>query len=83
MEQQEFYRGLAQPVRDLAEKADPFTRRRLQKLAEQYDVKGGSAVRPARAIERLLPTQRTTPPAAVKIGAAILGRPPRCRKRSL
>ena len=33
MEQQEFYRGLAQRVRDLAEQADPFTRRRLQKLA--------------------------------------------------
>jgi hypothetical protein len=69
MEQQEFYRGLAQRVRDLAEKADPFTRRRLQKLAEQYDVKGGNAVRPARAVERPLPTPRTTPPASIFSGA--------------
>jgi hypothetical protein len=27
--EQEFYKGLAHRVRDLAEKADPFTRRRL------------------------------------------------------
>jgi hypothetical protein len=62
MEQQEHYRGLAQRVRDLAEKADPFTRRRL------HDVKGGSAVRPARAVERPLPMPRTTPPTSIFSG---------------
>lgn len=37
---QEFYRELAQQARDLAERADPFTRQRLLKLAGSYDVKG-------------------------------------------
>src|SRR2546421_9156814 len=31
--EQEFYSGFAQRARDLAEKADPFTRRRLLELA--------------------------------------------------
>jgi hypothetical protein len=68
MEQQEFYRGLAQRVRDLVEKADPFTRRRSQKLAQEYDVKGGSALRPARAVERPLPMPRTTPRTSILSG---------------
>ncbi|UPK19160.1 hypothetical protein [Bradyrhizobium sp. 131] len=68
MEQQEFYRGLAQRVRGLAEKADPLTRRRLQKLAEQYDIKGGNALRPARAVERPLPVPRTRPAASIFSG---------------
>lgn len=46
----EFYRQQALRVRDLAEKADPFTRRRLLDLG-RYD---------ARIIERPLP--RTAPP---------------------
>ncbi|MGY2930842.1 hypothetical protein ACVWZ6_000444 [Bradyrhizobium sp. GM6.1] len=41
--EQEFYRGLAQRVRGMAEKADPFTRRRLLDLAKRYDYKGGAA----------------------------------------
>lgn len=46
--EQEFYRGLAQRVRVLADKADPFTRRRLLELAKRYDAKGGtSRSRPA------------------------------------
>ena len=36
--EQEFYRGLAQRVRGMAEKADPFTRRRLLDLQRQYRV---------------------------------------------
>ncbi|MGY4432822.1 hypothetical protein ACVWWO_005299 [Bradyrhizobium sp. F1.13.1] len=58
--EQEFYRGLAQRVRSMAETADPFTRRRLLDLAKRYDAKGG----PSRsgAIERPLPAPRTTPP---------------------
>jgi hypothetical protein len=38
---QEFYQGLANRVRTIAEKADPFTRRRLLDLAKRYDAKGG------------------------------------------
>jgi hypothetical protein len=61
--EQEFYRGLAERVRGMAEKADPFTRRRLLDLANRYETRGGqpSASRPA---ERPLPASRTTPPAS-------------------
>lgn len=62
---EEFYRGFAQRARDLAEKADPFTRRRLLDLAKRYDAKGkppGSA--------RPLPPPRTTPPATPFAGAS-------------
>ncbi|MCK1700681.1 hypothetical protein IVA93_34190 [Bradyrhizobium sp. 155] len=62
--EQEFYRGLADRVRTIAEKADPFTRRRLLDLAKRYDTKGGS--RPAHSVERPLP--RTTPPATIFSG---------------
>jgi hypothetical protein len=60
--EQEFYQGLAQRVRGMAEKADPFTRRRLLDLAKRYETKGGqrSASGPA---EGPLPASRTTPPA--------------------
>ena len=34
----EFYRGLAQRVRDIAERVDPFTKRHLLELAERYAV---------------------------------------------
>jgi hypothetical protein len=52
---QEFYRQQAQCVRDLAERADPFTRKRLLNLADSYDAKGGSPSRASRAIDRPLP----------------------------
>ena len=42
---EDFYKGFAQRARELAEKADPFTRRRLLDLAGRYDAKskrGGS-----------------------------------------
>jgi hypothetical protein len=39
---EEFYRQQALRVRDLAGKADPFTRRRLLDLAARYDAKGGA-----------------------------------------
>lgn len=64
--EQEFYRGLADRVRTIAEKADPFTRRRLLDLAKRYDTKGGS--RPAHSVERPLPLPRTTPPATIFSG---------------
>jgi hypothetical protein len=62
---EEFYRDFAQRARDLAEKADPFTRRRLLGLAKRYDAKikpGGSA--------RPLPPPRTTPPSTLLAGEA-------------
>lgn len=61
--EQEFYRGLAQRVRGMAEKADPFTRRHLLDVAKRFDTKGGQ--RPASGpTERPLPASRTTPPAS-------------------
>ena len=63
----EFYRGLAQRVRGMAEKADPFTRRRLLDLAKRYDSRGGQ---PSASGPTELPTPRTTPPAAIFSGPA-------------
>lgn len=57
----EFYRELAQQARDLAERADPFTRLRLLKLAGSYDVKGGNL---ARASAQRPPPILRTPPAS-------------------
>ena len=60
---EEFYRGFAQRARDLAEKADPFTRRRLLELANRYDAQskpGSSYGRP--------PVPRATPPASLFFG---------------
>ena len=54
--EQEFYRGLAQRVRDIAERVDPFTKRRLVRTAERYAVK---CIRPEPApTERPLPIAR-------------------------
>ncbi|EHR01243.1 hypothetical protein [Bradyrhizobium sp. WSM471] len=63
----EFYQGLAHRVRTLAEKADPFTRRRLLDLAMRYDAKGGPTSRSG-ATERPLPAPRTTPPSSIFSG---------------
>jgi hypothetical protein len=62
--EQEFYHGLAQRVRIIADRADPFTRRRLLDLARRYDAKGDPASRPG-ATERPLPAPRSTPPASI------------------
>ncbi|MCK1393949.1 hypothetical protein [Bradyrhizobium sp. 1] len=64
--EQEFYQGLAQRVRVMADTADPFTRRRLLDLAKQYDSKGRTAL--SRATERPLPVPRTTPPTSTFSG---------------
>lgn len=53
---QEFYEGQAQRARDLAEKADKFTRKRLLALAETYDAKAGNP-----SIERPVPLPRQWP----------------------
>jgi hypothetical protein len=55
---QEFCRQRAQHVRDLAEKADPFIRKRLLDLADRYDAKGGAPSRASRAIGWPLPLRR-------------------------
>ncbi|WP_230646767.1 hypothetical protein [Bradyrhizobium sp. Leaf401] len=60
---EEFYRGFAQRARDLAEKADPFTRRRLLDLAQRYDLKS----RPSGSA-RPLPPPRTNPPSTLFAG---------------
>ena len=62
----EFYRGLAQRVRVIAERADPFTRRRLLDLAKRYEAKGGNAR--FGATERPLPVPRTTPSPSIFSG---------------
>ncbi|WP_369721296.1 hypothetical protein AB8Z38_30290 [Bradyrhizobium sp. LLZ17] len=66
--EQEFYQGLAQRVRAIAEKVDPFTRRRLLDLAKRYDAQGSPTSRSG-ATERPLPTPRATPPASIFSGA--------------
>ncbi|MFK4536355.1 hypothetical protein ABIA00_004538 [Bradyrhizobium ottawaense] len=65
--EQEFYRGLAHRVRTIAERADPFTRRRLLDLAKRYDAKGGQALRSSPP-ERPLPLPRTTPVTSIFSG---------------
>ena len=62
---EEFDRGFAQRARDLAERADPFTRRRLLDLALRYDVSS----KPAEA-GGAPPPPRVTPPAAIFSGAS-------------
>jgi hypothetical protein len=51
----DFYKQYAQRVRDLADKADPFTRKRLLDLADKYDAKTGKPRRASRMIERPIP----------------------------
>ena len=46
----EYFKQQAARVRALADKADPFTRKRLLDLAERYDAKLG---RPSRATRQL------------------------------
>jgi len=59
---EEFYGGFAQRARDLAEKADPFTKRRLLELAKQYDPKGRASSYPR------APAPRATPPTVLFSG---------------
>ena len=47
----EFLRERARAVRSIADKADPFTKKRLLDLAEKYD---GSIGRPSLATTRLM-----------------------------
>ena len=62
---EEFYRGFAQRARDLAEKADPITRRRLLDLAQRYDLRS----RPGSPGGRSIPPPRATPPTVLFSGS--------------
>jgi hypothetical protein len=62
---EDFYKGFAQRARDLAENADPFTKRRLLDLAQRYDLKS----RPGAPSGRSLPPQRATSPTVLFSGA--------------
>lgn len=63
---EEFYRGFAQRARDLAERADPFTRKRLLELASRYDARSKP---PVSGGARPLPPTRTTLPASIFSGS--------------
>jgi hypothetical protein len=64
---QELYRGFAQRARDLTDKADPITRKRLLDFAAGYDVKVGRS-RPASTFAEW-PLRRTVPPASPLAGS--------------
>ncbi|MCK1718297.1 hypothetical protein [Bradyrhizobium sp. 141] len=65
---EDFCREQVQRIRALAERADPFTRRRLLALVGRYDAKPSGPSRPSRVAERPLPA-RTTPPASILSGS--------------
>jgi hypothetical protein len=56
----EYLKEQAQRVRMLAEKADPFTKRRLLDLADRYDGKLGRPSRATRELNSILPAAVTT-----------------------
>lgn len=62
---EDFYRDFAKRARDLAENADPFTRRRLLDLAQRYDLKS----KPGSPGGRSIPPPRATPPTALFAGS--------------
>ena len=51
MDEEEFLKQRVRLIRDLADKADPFIKRRLMDLANNYDA---SIARPSRATEILM-----------------------------
>lgn len=60
----QYFREQAQRVRELAEKADSFTKKRLLTLAEHYDARAVESSRPVR------PFKSPTPLPAAKFGKA-------------
>jgi len=62
---EEFYKGFARRARDLAEAADPFTKRRLLDLAQRYGLK--SRLGPASGSS--VSQQRATPPTVLFSGS--------------
>lgn len=65
---EDFCREQVQRIRALADRADPFTRRRLLALVGRYDAKAGDPSRPPRIAERPLPS-RTALPASIFAGS--------------
>lgn len=63
-----FCREQVERIRTLAERAAPFTRRRLLALVGRYDAKLGGPSRAFKISERPLP-MRTTPPASIFSGS--------------
>jgi hypothetical protein len=57
---QVFFEQQALRARNLAEKADPFTRRRLLDLADKYDAKAGGPSKASQIIGRPLPLPKTS-----------------------
>ena len=57
----ELYREQAQRARDLAEKADPSTRKRLLALAKKYVAKADASSKPTPLIEPPLPLPTAVP----------------------
>lgn len=51
----QYFKEQAQRVRDLAEKADAFTKKRLLALADHYDARALESSRPVRPIKPLTP----------------------------
>lgn len=63
-----FCREQVERIRTLAERADPFTKRRLLALLGRYEAKLGGSSRASKISERPLPV-RTTPPASIFSGS--------------
>jgi hypothetical protein len=64
----DFYKEQAQRARDLVAMSDPFTRKRLLDVTEQYDVRGGNPSRASRLVE--LPIAREAAAGREKPGEA-------------
>ncbi len=56
----QYFKEQAQRVRDLAEKADAFTKKRLLALADHYDARALESSRPVRLIKPLTPVPAAT-----------------------
>lgn len=52
---EDFYRARASQVRDIAERADPFTKQRLLKLADNYEFRARNPSRASRPTARPIP----------------------------
>jgi hypothetical protein len=56
----QYFREQAQRVREIADKADTFTRKRLLSLAEHYDARALASSRPLRPIKPATPVTAAT-----------------------
>jgi hypothetical protein len=65
---EDFCKEQTQRIRALAERADPFTRRRLLVLVGRYAPRVARVAGPLMAAERPLPV-RATPPASILSGS--------------